>query len=152
LIAIRQILDSNHVDYSKRIIVQQASDLKEKLESLHICRDDVRIISLDIEAMYPSIKFKHVQIAVEYFSSGLSERDMDTVNECLELIRFGMENTLMTFQDQYYIYDGDQSLEEKGLTIGGYESAWLADLVAGHVHSCGGGRGTFFRRHLFWNV
>jgi hypothetical protein len=50
------------------------------------------------EAMYPSIKFKHVQNAVEYFSSGLSERDMDTVNECLELIRFGMENTLLTFQ------------------------------------------------------
>jgi hypothetical protein len=35
---------------------------------------------------------------------------MDTVNECLELIQFGMENTLLTFQDQYYIYDGDQSL------------------------------------------
>jgi hypothetical protein len=44
--------------------------------------------------MYPSIKFKQVQNVVKYFSSGLSERDTDTVNECLELIRFGMENTL----------------------------------------------------------
>ena len=44
-----------------------------------------------------------------------------------------MENTLLTFQDQYYIYDGDQSLDEKGLTIGGYESAWLADLVAAYI-------------------
>jgi hypothetical protein len=70
---------------------------------------------------------------VEYFSSGLSERDMDTVNKFLELIRFWMENTLLTFQDQYYVYDGDQSLDEKGLTIGGYESAWLADLVAMYI-------------------
>jgi hypothetical protein len=38
-----------------------------------------------------------------------------------------MENTLLTFQGQYYIYDGDQFLDEKGLTIGGYESAWLAE-------------------------
>jgi hypothetical protein len=54
---------------------------------------------------------------------------MDTVNECLELILFGMENTLLTFQDQYYIYDGDQPLDEKGLTIGGYES----DLVSAYI-------------------
>jgi hypothetical protein len=40
-----------------------------------------------------------------------------------------MENTLLTFQDQYYIYDGDQSLDEKGLTIGGYES----DLVSAYI-------------------
>jgi hypothetical protein len=40
-----------------------------------------------------------------------------------------MLQSIHIFQDQYYIYDGDQSLDEKGLTIGGYESAWLADLV-----------------------
>jgi hypothetical protein len=44
-----------------------------------------------------------------------------------------METTLLTFQDQYYIYDGDQSLDEKGLTIGGNESVWLADLVTAYI-------------------
>jgi hypothetical protein len=44
-----------------------------------------------------------------------------------------MENTLLTFQDQYYMYDGDQSLDEKGLTIGGCESAWLSDFVAAYI-------------------
>jgi hypothetical protein len=67
---------------------------------------------------------------VEYISGGLIDEEKDVVNECLALIRFGVENTLLTFQDQYCIYDGIQSLDEKGLTIGGYESAWLADLVA----------------------
>jgi hypothetical protein len=107
--------------------------LKAKLDSLHIQQHDVTIISLDIEAMYPSIKFKLVQQAVEYFSGGLIDEEKDIVNECLALIRFGMENTLLTIQDQYYIYDGDQSLDEKGLTMGGYESAWLADLVAAYI-------------------
>jgi hypothetical protein len=105
-----------------------------KLDSLHIQQDDVTIISLDIEAMYPSIKFKLVQKAVEYFSGGLSDAEKDIVNECFALIRFGMENTLLTFQDQYYIYDADQSLDEKGLTIGGYESAWLGGF-SGRVQS-----------------
>jgi hypothetical protein len=107
--------------------------LKAKLDSLHIQQDNVTIISLDIEAIYPSIKFKLVQQAVEYFSVGFSDEEKDIVNECLALVRFGMENTLLTFQDQYYIYDGDQSLDEKGLTIGGDESAWLADLVAAYI-------------------
>ena len=34
---------------------------------------------------------------------------------------------------KYYEYDGDQEINNKGLTIGGYESAWLADLVAAYV-------------------
>jgi hypothetical protein len=127
-LAIRQILDSNHVDYSQRTIVQ-AIDLKEKFELLHICRDDVTIISLDIEAMYPSIKFKNVQNAVEYFSSGLSERDMDTVNECLELIQFGMENTILTFKNQYYIMMVTSPLTRKALKLvamnqGGLQTWW----------------------------
>jgi hypothetical protein len=36
-------------------------------------------------------------------------------------------------QDEYWEYSGDKSVEERGLTIGGYESAWLADLVAAYI-------------------
>ena len=36
----------------------------------------------------------------------------------------------MTFIDKYYEYGGETTGEKRGLTIGGYESAWLADLVA----------------------
>ena len=35
--------------------------------------------------------------------------------------------------DQYYEYDGDEDSENKGLTIGGYESAWCADLAGAYV-------------------
>jgi hypothetical protein len=45
------------------------------------------------------------------------------------MIKFGMGNTLLTFVDKYYKYGGDLDVEDRGLTIGGYESAWLADLV-----------------------
>jgi hypothetical protein len=44
-----------------------------------------------------------------------------------------MSSTLITYIDKYYEYDGDLDPEEKGLTIGGYESAWLADLVGAYI-------------------
>jgi hypothetical protein len=49
------------------------------------------------------------------------------------MINFGMSSTLFTFQDQYYEYDGEEAPDDRGLTIGGYESAWLADLVGAFI-------------------
>jgi hypothetical protein len=55
------------------------------------------------------------------------------VEQCLDIIRFGMSSTLLSFVDKYYEYDGDKDPDEKGLAIGGYESAWLADLVGAYI-------------------
>ena len=44
-----------------------------------------------------------------------------------------MANTLMTFQGEYWKYGGLVEVEGKRLTIGGYESAWFADLVAAYI-------------------
>ena len=58
---------------------------------------------------------------------------MVQIRACLKFLKFGMGTTLITFQDKYFLYDGDKTIEEKGLTIGGYESAWLADLVMSYL-------------------
>ena len=44
-----------------------------------------------------------------------------------------MSNTLITFRDKYYKHGGSCDPTKRGLTIGGYESAWLADLVAAWI-------------------
>ena len=44
-----------------------------------------------------------------------------------------MGNTLLNFGNKYYEYDGAREIGEKGLIIGGYESAWLANLVAANI-------------------
>ena len=49
------------------------------------------------------------------------------------MIKFGMDNSIVTFKDRYRIYGGNCPVEEKGLTIGGFESAFLADLVAAYI-------------------
>ena len=40
-----------------------------------------------------------------------------------------MSSTLISFDGEYYEYHSGEK-EEQGLEIGGYESAFLADLVA----------------------
>ena len=44
------------------------------------------------------------------------------------MIEFGI--CLITFNSKYFKYRGDGDNTDKGLAIGGYESAFLANLVA----------------------
>ena len=44
-----------------------------------------------------------------------------------------MGNTLIAFKDKYFEYDASNNVNKRGLTIGGYESAWRADLVASFI-------------------
>ena len=55
-----------------------------------------------------------------------------TINLCLEITPFGVSSTLIYFDKDYYIYHGREK-EEQGLVIGGYESAFLADLVVSYL-------------------
>ena len=93
----------------------------------------VTIVSIDAVDYYPSVRFKLVRKAIQYYCRTLPAEDRVKIQDCLELIKFGMASTLFSFQGQYYEYDGDQDPDERGLTIGGFESAWLADLVGAFI-------------------
>ena len=43
-----------------------------------------------------------------------------------------MTSTLLTFGEKYFEY-GEKGIETKGLIIGGYETSFLADLVASYL-------------------
>ena len=103
----------------------RASDLKQKLGKLNIQKSKHTVILINAEKMYPSIKFGQIQKAVNYFLRDPPEEEKEKAEKCLGLVKFGMANTLVTFEDQYYIYGGDLPVEGKGLTIGGFESAFL---------------------------
>ena len=59
--------------------------------------------------------------------------DKATTATCLKMVKFGMGATLIQFKDKYYEYGGGERVENRGLTIGGYESAWFADLVTAYL-------------------
>lgn len=40
---------------------------------------------------------------------------------------------MISFQVRYYECGENEDKEDKGSTIGGYESAWLVDLVAAYI-------------------
>ena len=82
--------------------------------------------------MYPSIKLATIRKAVRYFARTLTRETKKTINLCLDLIHFGMRSTLISFDGDYYEYHGGER-EQQGLVIGGYESAFLHDLVASYI-------------------
>ena len=122
----------NEVIFGTRNIIQ-ASDLKSKLESLRLTPTNATIASIDAEAMHPSIKYSLIEKAVYYYAIGFDYETMNNIQACLEIIQIRMMNTILTFVNKYYLYDGNCPTEMKGLTIGGYESAWLADLAMSYL-------------------
>ena len=82
--------------------------------------------------MYPSIKISTIKKSVRLFAIKLTAATKKSINLCLELIRFGMRSTLITFDRDYYEYNSGKK-EEQGLAIGGYELDLLSDLVASYL-------------------
>ena len=74
-----------------------------------------------------------VKRSIHFYAKQLNRNDKDTREEFLNMIKFGMGNTLITSIDRYYEYRGPENVNEQVLTIGGYKSAWLADLVASYI-------------------
>jgi hypothetical protein len=129
---IKNIFDAHQVKYSRRNIIN-AEDLKGRLEELRLVQGEATIASLDVVNMYPSVRFKLIAKAVAYFSRRLPRKQRARVQRCLDLIKFGMGHSLFCFQGRYFEYNGEVAEQERGLTIGGFESAWLADLVAAFI-------------------
>ena len=75
-LGIKRTLDNNKVNCMKRTIIQ-ASDLKEKIDSLGIItNNNSTMLSVDAEAYYPSsIHFSLVRKAVHCYSQNLEEED-----------------------------------------------------------------------------
>ena len=82
--------------------------------------------------MYPSIKLSTIKKAVIFFTIKLIAETNKNINLCLELIRFRMISTLISFDVEYYEYNVGKK-EENGLAIGGYESTLLSNLVASYL-------------------
>ena len=89
------------MNYS-RVSIIHASDLKERLEELELKRDEITISSVNAINMYPSTKLSTIKKAVRLFARKFTTTTKKTINLCLELIRFRMSSTLISFDGKYY--------------------------------------------------
>ena len=92
----KSLLDKGKANYS-RVSIVKTSDLKERLEELDLKRDKIKIASVNAINMYPSIKLSTIKKAVRLFARKLTTATKKTINLCLDLIRFGMSSTLISF-------------------------------------------------------
>ena len=95
--------------------------------------NDVTMVSLKIKPMYLFIKYGLIKKAIDYFMASFSTEDKKTIEICCRMIQFGMSSLILVFQDKYFEYEKSSSIDEKGLVIKRYKSAFLADLVASYL-------------------
>ncbi len=131
-LGLKQIFEDNQIDYAPHGI-EQATQLKAKMEKLHLTPENCTIVSIDAKDYYPSTRFRLVEMAVNKFSKNLPAVTQQKIKVCLRMIKFGIQHTFLVFKDKYYEYDGGQDPMEKGLTIGGHASGWLSDVSGGNI-------------------
>eukprot|EP00957_Ditylum_brightwellii_P191889 14607824-Ditylum_brightwellii.AAC.1 len=91
---IKKILDNHGVDYAKHTIIQ-SSNLKEKLETCGLKRNNVTLMLLDIVNMYPSIRVKLIRKALTHYAKDLPAEVRETIDLCMDIVQFGMNSTLI---------------------------------------------------------
>eukprot|EP00957_Ditylum_brightwellii_P163100 12419754-Ditylum_brightwellii.AAC.1 len=73
--------------------------------------------------------------ALNHYAKDLPEEASNTINQCLNIIQFGMKSTLIQFRGKYYVYcraakEGEVADKDVALAIGAYKSTFLAKSVA----------------------
>ena len=80
--------------------------------------------------MDPSIKFKRTKQAIQHYSQNFNKEEEGVINAAIEIPKFSMGITLVTFREKYYKYGVDDDLINRSLKIGGYYYAWNTYLIA----------------------
>lgn len=88
---------------------------------MNILKIGCTIVSLNFKAMYTSITYTMVWKENEFISKNLSKEEKDTIEDCLEMIKFGIGNIFIVFIDEFYGYGGEADVKDRGLTIWGYQ-------------------------------
>ena len=96
---IKAIFKREGIIYHSKTIIH-ASDLKNDIDKLDLRENSTTTISLDAVAMYLSITFAMFKRAIKFYTLKLKKCDKDTIKKCLEMIKFGMGYTLITFVDK----------------------------------------------------
>eukprot|EP00957_Ditylum_brightwellii_P184033 14018453-Ditylum_brightwellii.AAC.1 len=78
-------------------MIIQALDLKEKLETTNLKREEVKLMPLDVKNMYLLVWLRVIWKVLKYYVRNLLEEDKKTINACLEMIKFGVCSTLIQY-------------------------------------------------------
>ena len=105
--------------------------MKEGWKNLERKKEKVTIVSIYAAAMYPSIKFPLAKKGSPFYKKNLLKHAMIKIDLFLRLIGFGMSSTFLIFKTS--IKSMQRKVKKKGLAIGGYESAFLEDLVSSYL-------------------
>ena len=96
------------------------ADLK-KLEDAACLRNINLIGTLDVEALYPSIKTEYVQDAIKHALQTCSKYSHDQINMIVELVNISINNAVIHYRGSWYA-------PVQGIPTGGCDSGSIANI------------------------
>lgn len=83
--------------------------------------NDMVLFTVDVEALYPSVKFNYLRLALKHCFDKCTSWEDNIKNDLINIIIYTMENQQIYWDNQYYILN-------QGITTGGKHSVPIANI------------------------
>lgn len=140
--AIEQVFITNSIKISN-FTLQNSYDLIDSVKERDFNFENSCLYGIDVVNMYPSISCKLVKRAIDYFSVAVPRAGKAIIRRAWEILQEGMKFNFVTFEGIFYRYRGNGTTENPALSIGNFESAFLADLVMSYIFNSANEQGLF---------
>ena len=130
---LKRIFAECRVDF--KFLIENSYSFISDMKELKLKRSSNRIILLDISDMYASFGIPLIRKAINFYIDtyrfdSASQNTCEFILKSFELI---MNMNYSCFGTDFYRYTG-KGKEGTGLTMGGYESCFLSDLVVNYIY------------------
>ena len=102
-------------------VLREISNLNKKVELEHYDINNMLMFSIDVKALYPSVKFLHLQVALKYCFETVTNWSDSFINTLIKLIIYTLEHQQIKWNDVFYMLT-------QGIPTGGKHCVPLANI------------------------
>ena len=114
--------------YGEFEYIKDSNDFLIGIENIHCVSktenwnwDNMTIFTIDVKALYPSIKFEHLRTGLVKCFKTCTDWNDNIIDTLLELIFYTLQNQQITWNGQYFIFT-------QGIVTGGKHSVPLSNI------------------------
>ena len=102
-------------------VLQKISNLNKKIDSEHYDINSMLLFSIDVKALYPSIKFCHLRVALKYCFENFTNWSDLFIDTLIKIIIYTLENQQVKWNDIFHMLT-------QGIPTGGKHCVPLANI------------------------
>ena len=130
---LEQLLSPLAICYGKFEYIKDSCDFLKQIEDINIKAvnfnwnwDDLLLFTIDVKALYPSVKFEHLALALHHCFDNCTAWSDNVKATLIDIVIYTLENQQIYWNNQYYMLN-------QGITTGGKHSVPLANIFLSFI-------------------